>query len=289
VSCNLQGQVILNTRPVHQQAELTQMLQFDGARVLSFPLINIEQINIEQIDIEPIDIAAAPQSPAQSVLSPLWPSVSPPISRPIADYDILLFVSRNAVEGAFRFIEATDLRASTCFGVIGSATRTALAAALDNSHFDLAGCLVAGEPYNSETLLQAQALQQVAGKRVLILRGQHGRNLLGDELARRGAEVEYAEVYRRAVPRHGVEIFNQLSAPCFPTLVILTSDEGMHNLFKLVDASAARALCRVPWLLISERMRESARKLGHNATVLIARNASDKGIRQTICEWADQR
>jgi uroporphyrinogen-III synthase len=166
--------------------------------------------------------------------------------------------------------------------VIGSATRTALAAALDGSHFDLAGCLVAGEPYNSETLLQAKALQQVSGKRILILRGQHG-------LARRGAEVEYAEVYRRVVPGHGFEIFNQLTAPAFPTLVILTSAEGMHNLFKLVDAAAAQALCRVPWLLISERMRESALNLGHNAPVLIARNASDKGIRQTICEWADQR
>jgi uroporphyrinogen-III synthase len=286
VSCHLQGQVILNTRPAHQQAELTRILQLDGARVLSFPLIEIEQINKEQLgiesnDIDSIDTAAAPKSPAQSVWSP--------ISRPISDYDILLFVSRNAVEGAFRFIETADLQASTCFGVIGSATRTALAAALAGSQFDLAGCLVAGEPYNSETLLQAQALHQVAGKRVLILRGQHGRNLLGDELASRGAKVEYAEVYRRAVPRHGVGVFNQLTASGFPTLVILTSDEGMHNLFKLVDASAALALCRVPWLLISERMRESARKLGHNATVLIARNASDKGIRQTICEWADQR
>ena len=145
-------------------------------------------------------------------------------------------MSRNAVEGAFRFIDATDLQASTCFGVIGSATRRRLPSALDDSRFDLADCLVAGEPYNSETLLQAPALQQVAGKRVLILRGQHGRNLLGDELTRRGAEVEYAEVYRRAVPRHGTGVFNHLTAPCFPTLVILTSDEGMHNLFKLVDA-----------------------------------------------------
>ena len=286
MSCNLQEQVILNTRPAHQQAELTQMLQLDGARVLSFPLIEIEQIAIEPINIEPINIesisnAAAPQSPTQSV--------SQPISRPIGDYDILLFVSRNAVEGAFRFIDTTDLQASTCFGVIGSATRTALAAVLEDSDFDLAGCLVAGEPYNSETLLQAQALQQVARKRVLILRGQHGRNLLGDELSRRGAEVEYAEVYRRAIPRHGARVFSQLTAPCFPTLVLLTSAEGMHNLFKLVDATAAEALRRVPWLLISERMRESARKLGHNATVLIARNASDKGIRQTICEWAEQR
>ena len=46
MSCHLQGQVILNTRPAHQQAELTRMLQSDGARVLSFPVIDIEPVDI---------------------------------------------------------------------------------------------------------------------------------------------------------------------------------------------------------------------------------------------------
>jgi len=41
--------------------------------------------------------------------------------------------------------------------------------------------------------------------------------------------------------------------------------------------------------LISERMRESALKLGHNATIVIARSASDEGVQQSISEWADQR
>jgi uroporphyrinogen-III synthase len=129
----------------------------------------------------------------------------------------------------------------------------------------------------------------VRGKRVLILRGQQGRNLLGDELLRRGAAVEYAEVYRRALPQVDPRAFERLVAAAFPSLVILTSGEGMHNLVRLVDAGAAQALCRTPWLLISERMRESALKLGHNAPVLIARNASDSGIRQTICAWADRQ
>jgi hypothetical protein len=35
-------------------------------------------------------------------------------------------------------------------------------------------------------------------------------------------------------------------------------------------------------------MRESALKLGHNAPIIIARSASDKGIQQAICAWADQ-
>ena len=171
--------------------------------------------------------------------------------------------------------------------MIGSATHAALRGALAGSELDVDACLVAAEPYNSEALLSAPALQRVEGRRVLIFRGQQGRNLLGDELKRRGASVEYAEVYRRVLPRVGTETFNRLVAQGLPTLVILTSGEGMHNLIELVDEQAARALRAIPWLLISERMRESALKLGHNATVLIAQSASDEGIRQTICEWAD--
>jgi uroporphyrinogen-III synthase len=263
VTCRLQGQVILNTRPARQQAELTRMLRRDGARVLAFPVI----------DIKPVAIGAAQRQLAQA----------------IGDYDILLFVSRNAVEGAFRFIDAKRLQPGARLGVIGSATRQALQAALGAHRIDLDGCLVAGEPYSSESLLQAPALLRVAGKRVLILRGQEGRNLLGDELTRRGASVEYAEVYRRVLPPDGNEAFARLVADGMPTLVVLTSAEGMQNLVELVDAAAAQALLRTPWLLISERMRESALKLGHNATVLIAANASDNGIRQTICEWAQPR
>jgi len=263
VACRLQGQVILNTRPLHQQGELTRMLQDDGATVLAFPVI----------EIEPLQDAQRQQQ----------------LTRSIGGYDILLFVSRNAVEGAFAFIDSSQLSPDTVFGVIGSATRTALAAALAGSRFDIEDSLVAGEPYNSEALLESEALQRVDGKRILILRGQEGRNLLGDELARRGAVVDYAEVYRRVLPAREPAVFNRLVAASFPSLVILTSGEGMHNLMKLVDAAAAQALRQTPWLLISERMRESALKLGHNAAVLVARNASDNGIWQTICAWADRQ
>ena len=239
------------------------MLQQDGACVLAFPVI----------DIEPVAIGPEQQRLADAV----------------GDYDFLLFVSRNAVEGALRFIDCRRLRPSTRLGVIGAATREALAAALTAGGLDADDCMVAEEPYNSEALLRAPALQQVEGKRVLILRGQQGRNLLGDELKQRGASVDYAEVYRRALPDRTAGDFNRLVAKGLPTLIILTSAEGMHNLVKLVDETTLRALCRIPWLLISERMRESALKLGHNAAVLIAQSASDSGIRQTICEWADQR
>ncbi len=249
------GQVILNTRPAHQQAALSALLEHEGASVLCFPVI----------EIQPVEAAAA----------------TPDLSQ----YDILLFVSRNAVDGAFQHFSAAQLSAVPRLGVIGAATRTALVERIG----DAGAKLITGEPYNSEALLAAEALQRVSGKRILILRGQEGRNLLGDELGARGARVEYKEVYRRALPAVDAGVFERLVRPAFPTLVILTSSEGMHNLLQLVDADAARRLRQIPWLLISERMRESALKLGHNAPIIIASGASDDGIRQTICEWAAQR
>ena len=253
----LQGQLILNTRPVHQQAELTTLLEQESAQVLSFPVIEI----------------AFPESSDADKL----------LGQQISHYDILLFVSRNAVDGAFRYIDKTNLKSGAGFGVIGQATRQALAQQVAN----LDSCLLAGAPYNSETLLEADALQQVSGKRVLILRGQEGRNLLGDELAARGAEVDYCEVYRRVLPAGAATDFNQLVARAFPSLAILTSNVGMHNLFARVDSASAERLRNIPWLLISERMRESAVNLGHNASIIIAQSASDKGIQQAICAWAD--
>ena len=245
-------QIILNTRPAHQQAELSAMLEADGARVLSFPVIEIVLSAADDIAIDP------------------------------ADYDILLFVSRNAVDGAMRLVDPQKLPAHLAYGVIGSATRAALLAQIGDTDVNL----IESEPYNSEALLEAEALRHVDGKRILILRGQQGRNLLGDELAARGARVDYREVYRRELPQTEPVDFNRLVDTAFPTLVVFTSNEGMLNLFELIDTAAAARLKRTPWLLISERMRESALKLGHNAAIIIAQNASDDGIRQTICDWA---
>ena len=158
MAANLARQVILNTRPAHQQAALKDLLEADGASVLAFPVIEI-------VPVEP---------------TPFHQS----LARDLHDYDILLFVSRNSVDGAFRFFAAEDLPESVQLGVIGSASESALAEIVGSRGVPL----VADEPYNSEALLAAAGLQQVANKRVLIFRGQAGRNLLGDELTERGAE-----------------------------------------------------------------------------------------------------
>ncbi len=254
----LHGLCILNTRPAHQQADLQALLEADGARVLSFPSIEI--------------VAVEPTAFHQS------------LATKIEHYQIAIFVSRNAVDGAFEFMDTDQLPGDLKLAVIGEGTYQALAKKVA----DLGQRLIRSEPYNSEGLLTAEALQEVEGKNIIIFRGQQGRALLGEALSERGAIVHHCEVYQRRVPDYAMAEFPRLCGARFPSLVLFTSSEGMFNLVDLMDENSRLNLLRCPWLLISERMRESAVNLGHNADIIIAPKASDAGIHQAICEWAQR-
>jgi uroporphyrinogen-III synthase len=244
---------VLVTRPAHQNALLAGLLREAGFLALNFPTIAI---------------AAAQETPFLRGLN-----------QRIHDFDIALFVSRNAVDFAFKYLSASDLPASLQMGVIGKGTLKALREFGADTH------IIPSDSFNSEGLLASSVLQQVAGKRVIIFRGQEGRTLLGDTLAQRGAAVEHVEVYRRVLPTLGAHEFDELCAPDFPRIAVFTSSEGLRNCFELLNVSQADRMRGIDWLLISERMGETARDLRHNARIIIAHNASDEGILGALQEW----
>ncbi len=86
----------------------------------------------------------------------------------------------------------------------------------------------------SEMLLLLPALQQLTGKRALIMRGNGGRELLGETLAERGAVVSYYECYQRS-PVHydGSEQSAHWQRAGINTLVV-TSGEMLQQLYTLV-------------------------------------------------------
>lgn len=161
----LEGAGVLVTRPRHQSAELVQAISDAGGRAVEFPVIDI-----------------APRSPA-AIAAELDTLPAP---------DIAVFVSRNAVE------HGIDAVPPGCrIAAVGDATAAAVAAA--GRHADI----VPASGYDSEALLAEAALDSVAGLHVRIVRGNGGRELLGDTLRDRGAQVHYLAVYERR--RHVLE------------------------------------------------------------------------------------
>lgn len=244
---------VLVTRPAHQNENLNKSLQTLGFEVISFPTIAIN---------------AAAATPFLSDLH-----------NQIQGFDMALFVSRNAVDFTFKYLAPGSLPEKLQLGVIGKGSWLALKKKGVESH------VIPAQSFNSEGLLAADALQQVAGKNIIIFRGQQGRNLLGDTLQQRGAKVTYCEVYRRKLPHYSNDYVVELLEQNFPGLAIFTSAEGLNNCFTLLDTNQAQQLRQVPWLLISERMRETATNLRHNAEIIIASNASDEGIVHALQQW----
>ncbi|RKQ40201.1 uroporphyrinogen-III synthase [Enterobacter sp. R1(2018)] len=134
----------------------------------------------------------------------------------------------------------------------------------------------------SEVLLQLPELQDITGKRALILRGNGGRELLGEALTARGAKVEFCECYQRnARVYDGTEEAFRWRERGITTLVV-TSGEMLQQLYTLVPE-----WYRNNWLLhcqlvvVSERLAILARDLGWQ-DIRIADNADNDALLRAL-------
>ncbi|WP_192456455.1 uroporphyrinogen-III synthase [Musicola keenii] len=148
---------------------------------------------------------------------------------------------------------------------------------------------VSGLPVNyppvratSETLLQLPELQNVAGRHALLLRGNGGRELLGDTLQERGAIVSYCECYQRTLVHYdGAEQCQRWQTLGVNTLVITSGEmlQALHDLVPDVYQANWLLTCRV--IVVSERLAEAARKLGWN-DVNVADNADNDALMRAL-------
>ncbi|MCU7905241.1 MAG: uroporphyrinogen-III synthase [Candidatus Thiodiazotropha sp. (ex Epidulcina cf. delphinae)] len=249
--CDLKGRGILITRAAHQAGGLSRLIHACHGTAVLFPTLEIS--------------ACDSPEPACGLLRHSW--------------DVMIFVSPNAVCYALRLLPAERLQ-TVLLGAVGQAT----AAALRESGYGID--LVPAERYDSEGLLMLAPLQRLDGQKVLIVRGEGGRPLLGDTLQARGAEVGYAEVYRRTRPQTD-------PAPLLSNwarridLVTVTSTEVLRNLIAMLGEQGWPLLRQTPLLVISERMRMEAERQGFES-VLPATGADDKSVMTAIRDWVDE-
>ena len=156
---------------------------------------------------------------------------------------------------------------------------------------DIANVIAPTERFDSEGLLALPELQNVAGWRVMIFRGDGGRELLGDTLKARGATVEYAICYQRSKPQQDAGAL--LAA--VPDAITVTSSEALGYLWQMLNAcpepsrsgSARAALRDTPLFVPHARIAELAREQGWLQVQLTA--SGDDGLLSALITWAGQR
>jgi uroporphyrinogen-III synthase len=247
--CDLHGLGVLVTRPPDQAAELCALIDAHGGRALSFPTLTIQ-------------LPSAPERAGRLLCGPA---------------DLFVFISPNAVTYARRLLAGRALTSGARIAAVGSATAKALLEA--GFRVDLQP----RERFDSEGLLALPDLASLHGQRVVIVRGEGGRALLGDTLQARGADLDYAEVYRRGRPDSDpTALLAQWRQRV--DLVSATSAEILSNLVAMLGRPGWPLLGSTPLLVISERMREQAQTMGF-ARLLVAQNAGSQAIVTRLCEW----
>jgi len=243
-------ETVVITRPRAQAEPLAARLAAGGHPAVVFPLLEIAPL--------------ADDSALRAALAQL------------DSFALAAFVSPNAIDAAFAHVK--DWPDTLPIAVLGEGSRVALA-----RHG--VGCIVHSPPdpehSDSEGLLSVLDLAALRGQRVLLVRGESGRELLADALRAAGAEVVAVPAYRRSVPALSPALAREL-APLLatPHLWVVTSSEAMRGLAALAAALDPQGhvvkMQQQQFIVPHARIAQTARELGLTQVTLCA--SGDEGV-----------
>lgn len=251
----LAGRAVLVTRPPGMSTQLVALLRAEGGEAVLLPAIEI---------LPPDDTA----------------KLNAAIDR-LEGFDIAIFISPTAVAKANAAVRARrDWPARLRYAAVGGGTAAAL------REIGVADVMAPQGRGDSEALAALPELAEVTGRRIVIFRGHGGREALRETLVARGAQVEYAECYRRALPRADVGPLMERWAQGGIDAVSVTSAAGLENLFALLGAAGVSgpALLRAtPVFVPHPRVGEAARNLGVERVIVTG--AGDQALAEALASF----
>jgi len=235
---------LLITRPIAQQEPFA-----GNCRDLGF-----DTVALPCIEIIPVD-AALPM--------PL-----------INSAELILFTSRNAVVAAHRLqpLPWPDARIEA----IGNATADALI------EFGQPLARPPTPPYTSEAFLDTHKSDEPQISRLLLIKGEGGRDLIERTLGFVGVQISVVPVYRRARPEFDATSLDWASLD----IISVTSDEILRNLMDLAGTGHTPLLKQLPLVVNSQRCAALAKELGFTHPALIASPAGNTGQTIRLKAWA---
>ena len=245
---SLTGIGIAITRPIDQAKKLSALITEAGGIPILFPLIEITPLN--------------DYSQFEAVISE------------IETYDWAIFISSNAVQNGMPRLLKAGIANESIFGnlkfaAIGPVTASEL------QNFGVKDVLTPlshvqdGDEskvrFDSESLLALPEMTNVFSKKILIVRGVGGRDVLAETLNARGAQVTFAECYQRINPQTNCNLFANLWADKKLHGIVVTSSEAMRHLLDL--ASGSEWLRNVTLFLNHARIAEVPLQMGLKVAV----------------------
>ncbi len=236
---------VIVTRPAAQAAGWLADLRTQGLDAQALPLIAIAPVR----NLEPVRQAWAQLSQAS----------------------LVMFVSANAVEQFFAARpEVAAWPANLPAASTGPGTTAALRAA---------GVTRIEEPapdspqFDSESLWTRIATWPWAGSTVVVVRGEEGRDWLGQQLRAAGAQVHFVGAYRRLAPTldaQGRALLAQALADPAAHCWLFSSSEAVGHLLRLAPGADWAA----SWALASHpRIAQAARDAGFGRVDLVGPGA----------------
>lgn len=224
---------VLVTRPDEQGSALCQLLINAGIDALHQPLISIK--------------------PGSSLSG---------IDKELEQFDIIIAVSQHAVTFTHQMMLASSShwpKAATYLAVGQKSAHVLSKNAQQKVHYP--------EISDSEHLLRLDVLQHVANKRIVILRGNGGRDLIFDTLIKRGAKVEYRDVYKR----ENIAFRSDLLVPLWQdrkvNQLVITSSGQLNHFVSQLSELELDWLFKLTLYVPSERIEQEALQLGFKKVV----------------------
>jgi len=249
----LHGIGVLVTRPEQQAGALCRSFEAQGARVFRLPALSI---------------AEHPQR--RERLASL---------RSQPDFDLIIFTSANAV----RFGEPVlAQRRELQLAAIGPAT----ARALNQAGYRIS--LMPAEGFDSESLLALPRLKNLAGMRVLLVKGEGGRDLLEHELRERGATVQTLAVYERRPATPGPQRLQEIEkafAAGQIQLITAASLASAQHLLGLAPPELRRCFERAAWITPGARVSAGLAAAGVQGLLIEAASAEDQDVLAAALRW----
>ena len=225
---------VLLTRPAEESLALAATLSAAGVFSSSLPLL----------DIEALPVTAEQQA----------------VFRDLGRYCAVIVVSKPAARLAVQQLDQPWPQLP--WFSVGAATAQVLADHGLTVHYPPSGD-------DSEALLALPALREAIARpdaRVLILRGEGGRELLAERLREQGASVEYLELYRRFLPAYDPGALMQRIQLERLNGVVVSSGQGFLHLQALAGEDWPE-VAQLPLFVPSPRVCEMARAAGAEKVV----------------------